>query len=650
MIKQKNKRFVFAIAMLFVVLVLAGCSTPASGNAPAPDNSSTPPATDNSAPAAVSYEWWDLRDATAYSQTAIADTVNLGDPYGGSAPFSVNITDSDGAKTITGTHYWAWSCQNPTDTKQRLDIFVPDGATADSAILQAVNNASWFMDGYPGAQPADCDLTDTTGDAGLNSQNGLIAEALERNMIILSEGARSRQNLQDNGPPIIDLNGKSPSTVADTKAALRFLRANMQSGMALDGKGNPDEVFVSGTSGGGALSTLLCASGNSVDYFPTLFAEGAAGMDSATASTISDAYMGTIAYCPITDMPMADGAYEFTFNAARINFHQGFPQLGPDSTMDQAGLMTASDWLANNYVGYITGLGLKGADGSVLTATYTSPSDPSKAAGVTGGTYKDAMVALLEKSMEKGINDWASGSAATYRTHSDLGLDPMTLLTDKDYQACVQVKDPSGAVLNSKSTSVPAGSTVTITDFAKYCELIPDSSYKSAPAFDNQGTPNQAAIYNENNLTGTAAQNFSHWDEYAWNIDLGQVDGVGLTGTGQSFSDFLKTADGQTVSMQAKMLSPVPYLLNGTGATMPAVYQVGDNTADVAPYWYVRHGSMDCDTSFANQTTLYYSLVNSPGVDQSKLDFSFAYGQLHDGNYDTTEAVAWLDSVLAQTK
>ena len=601
--------------------------------------------------ATATYQWWDLRDAARYGQTSEPTLTNSEAPYdasafGGSSPFSVAIKNPDGtATTVTGTQYWAWSVGNPTSMKQRLRIYVPNTATANSAILHGVNNASWFSNDYPSFDlPATIDLTVTDNQqAGLNSQSGLAALCLERGMILLVDGARSRQDFPPNSPPVVNPEGKSPATVADTKAALRFLRANIEAGNI---PGNSNEVFVSGTSGGGALSTILCATGNSTDYFPTLYASGAAGMTSATASTVSDAYRGTIAYCPITDMPMGDGAYEFTYNAARQNFNQGFPALADGSTMTWTDLMTASDFLAQQYVSYVNGLGLKDAGGATLTASYTSPTDPQPAAGVTGGTYKTAMIALLEKSLEKGINDWDNGLSTGFRTLTKLGLDPMVLLTDPNYQACVQVTDPSGTVISPSAASIPAGSTVKITDFTKYCELIPGSSYKSAPAFDNQGTPDQAAIYNENNLTGSASQMFSHWDEYAWNIDLGQDDGVGLGNTGLTFSQFLASNTGQAVALQAKTLSPIPYLLNGTGATMPAIYQVGSNKSDVAPYWYVRHGSMDCDTSFANQTTLYYALVNCPGVNQGKLNFNFAYGQLHDGNYDTLEAVAWLDSVL----
>lgn len=63
--------------------------------------------------------------------------------------------------------------------------------------------------------------------------------------------------------------------MTDTKAAIRYLRHNRKALSA----GDPDKIFVTGTSGGGALSTLIAASGNSPDYFPSLHEIGAAGIN-----------------------------------------------------------------------------------------------------------------------------------------------------------------------------------------------------------------------------------------------------------------------------------------------------------------------------------------------------------------------------------
>jgi len=598
--------------------------------------------------AAQTSQWWDLSNSANYSQTSEpTGTIALGSVFGGKAPFTTNITNPDGTiTTITGTQYWAWSCQNPTNTKQRVRVYVPSTANQYSGILQPVNNSSWISNNYPTLSvSASYNLA-----TSLNSQGSLVAEALERNMIILVNGARSRGDMDAAG----NYNGQSPATVVDTKAALRFLRANMATGLIT---GNPNLVFVTGTSGGGALSSLVAADGNSSDFYPALYAEGAAGMTSATASTISDAYEGAIAYCPITDLGMADQAYEFTYNPAREG--RALPSLLSGSKATLSDIMVISDKEAGDYANYINGLGLKSAPDSTtaLKATYTSPQTPATSGGVTGGTYKDAMVALLEKGMNKAINEWATGS----NTAGSGTTNPNILVTgnsgNNNYQACVQVKDPKGNTITTANLSsypggqIPAGSTAKITDFAAYCAQIPHSSYKTAPAFDNLGTYTEAGQYKESNLVGAANQAFSHWDQYAWETSntgtvasATNVPDVGLGNTGLTWNQFLSSQAGQAVALQSKMTSPIPYLL--PNSTMPAIYQVGNNKADIAPFWYVRHGSQDCDTSFANQTTLYYALVSNPSVNQNYLNFEFAFGRVHEGNYDTQEAVAWLDSVL----
>ena len=63
-----------------------------------------------------------------------------------------------------------------------------------------------------------------------------------------------------------------------------------------------------------------------------------------------------------------------------------------------------------------------------------------------------------------------------------------------------------------------------------------------------------------------------------------------------------------------------------------------------APYWYVRHGMKDRDTSFAVEATLYYSMINESAI--KDVDFEFAWLQPHAGDYDVAEAYAWLKTIL----
>jgi hypothetical protein len=80
-----------------------------------------------------------------------------------------------------------------------------------------------------------------------------------------------------------------------------------------------------------------------------------------------------------------------------------------------------------------------------------------------------------------------------------------------------------------------------------------------------------------------------------------------------------------------KMVNPIPYLID-------------DNDGDSAPYWYVRRGIRDRDTSFAVEALLYYAMINDSSI--SNKNFEFAWLQGHGSNYDVQEAYEWVDEIL----
>ena len=53
----------------------------------------------------------------------------------------------------------------------------------------------------------------------------------------------------------------------------------------------------------------------------------------------------------------------------------------------------------------------------------------------------------------------------------------------------------------------------------------------------------------------------------------------------------------------------------------------------------------DRDSSFAVETILCYSIANNPDIED--MSFEFAWLKPHAGDYDVTEAYAWLDGILA---
>ena len=533
-------------------------------------------------------------------------------------------------------------------------------------------------------------------------------------MVVVSYGARSRGDKSEEDGYL----GHSPATMTDTKAAIRFVRYNYDvAGGLLAGKGNPDYMVVTGTSGGGALSSVLAASGNSPDYFPSLYEIGAAGITYeggayASDPDVGDQLFGTIAYCPITDLPMADQAYEWTYNATRAlldpdptvngavldyTVYAGYcadddaempawssgyvwnrdthafdgdadPAIVPvikegggvvaakwdggsgkwvkddaasgtdyaiivqsggmrpsDVTLETYYLedtaanpvMTASAQLGEEFADYINGLGLT-YGGEALKAEFVAAAfdDGSKTwtGGSVGGTFADAMHALLD------------AGAAKAKAEFDGGTDGMSGASKYPMDGYDWLSDDQTA----------------IEDFDEYLLWVAhQSALKIAPAFGNMGTTN-ASMMNENNLVGTADQEYSFWHQWAW--DNAADDAI--TGS-QSWDAFLQTGDGKLVAMQSKMTTPIPYLLGDADIPYLKYAQAeSSDVCDVAPYWYVRHGMADRDTSFAVETLLYYALINNKSVDKDLLNFNFAWLQPHSGDYDSLEAFAWLDKVL----
>ncbi len=179
-----------------------------------------------------------------------------------------------------------------------------------------------------------------------------------------------------------------------------------------------------------------------------------------------------------------------------------------------------------------------------------------------------------------------------------------------------------------------AADTVVSIDYGKYLEfVITTAKLKTAPAFENFGTPLQYRM-NEFNLSGDETTVYSHWLGWSWENDIIAGNGVGMDDTGLTFAQFMETNAGKAVVDQMKMINPMPYLLSREG--------------DSAPYWYVRHGIRDRDTSFAVEVALFYAIQNDRTVKDA--NYALAYMQPHGGNYDVQEAYGWLAEVLAQAQ
>lgn len=453
---------------------------------------------------------------------------------------------------------------------QSMNIFVPESVAAsqDAAIYFAVNNGGWFAS-YIKASVADGGVFD--------SGTSNVGAALKAGYVYIDVATRGRGVVAADGTYA----GKAPAAIVDAKAAVRYLRLN-DSAMP----GNANHIVVNGTSGGGGLSSILGASGNSKDYLPYLATIGAAGVTADGASTLRDDVLAVNAYCPITDLGNADLAYEWVYNI--LNTRQTVGSL--PNARGSAELMA-------RFVAYQAGLGLKTASGSALTATNMLE------------TIKAEVIRSAETYLAAGGAIPNLGEAMSYTS----GMGPAA--TTRSY-------------INDWITIDYATRKVTALDMEKYLKFVAtQATLKNTPAFDQTGLTITASS-GESNMFGTDKQAYSNFTEYGWDNNDVAGDGIGYLDTGYSWTQFSALSTSPQLA-QVRLINPMAYL-GGANST--------------APYWYVRHGTRDRDTAFTVSINLSRALAADAKV--RDLNYRLAWNQPHAGNYDVPEAMAWIAQTL----
>lgn len=460
-------------------------------------------------------------------------------------------------------------------TYQSLYVFVPDGARDDTAIILNVNNGGWFAsERRAGIEDGSSHVSDSNTDK--------VGAALAAGYVFVDVGTRGRGILAADGTHP----GKAPAAVVDTKAAIRWLRLN---DAALPG--SAERIVITGTSGGGGLTSVVAASGDSPDYLPYLAAIGAAGVTPSGTSTLSDAVFAAIAYCPITDLGHADMAYEWLYGPLRSAETTAGGVWGELQAK-------ASATLAGDYPAYLSGLGLTLADGRPLDA------DGMRAA------IEAEVIVSVERHLAAGGTVPARGQAFDVTIPHKFGED---MVID----------------LPNTWVTVDAGK-VTDFDLAAFLRFVTQiSPLKPVPAFDRTNNSGNTGVDGENSLFGAAQAEWANFTPFGWNANDVAGDGSGADDTGLDWNAWV-AGDGAPVAEQVRLTNPLAYL--GTEAT-------------AAPYWYVRHGMIDRDTSFAVEITLARAIA----ADGDVKDVSFALPWMtpHSGDYDVQEAYQWLAGVMA---
>jgi hypothetical protein len=216
--------------------------------------------------------------------------------------------------------------------------------------------------------------------------------------------------------------------------------------------GDAGKIISNGTSAGGAMSTLLGATGNNPDFEPYLKALGAANA--------TDDIFAVSAYCPITNLDNADMAYEWQFFGVNT-YRRGGPMLNNSQGASElsADQITVSKQLKELFPAYINSLHLKDKKGTNLTLDNNG-----------NGTFKDLVKVYVVASAQKVLDAGADLSSFTFLT-----------------------------VSNGKVTQI---------DFDAYVKYM--ERQKTPPAFDALDLSSP-----ETNLFGTAKINNQHFTEFS---------------------------------------------------------------------------------------------------------------------------------------
>ncbi len=457
---------------------------------------------------------------------------------------------------------------------QRLVVFVPETATDRSAMILNVNNGGWFASELtPGIEAGGAYRSDSDTDKA--------GAALAAGHVYVDVGSRGRGIVAADGT----LPGKAPAAVVDAKAAIRWLRLN---DAALPG--SAERIVITGTSGGGGLSAVVAASGNSADFLPDLAEIGAAGVAADGTSSLADDVFAVIAYCPITDLGNADMAYEWLY--------QGIRSAENTAQQDWSDLaQAASATLAAAYPAYLASLGLTQPDGTPLRAE----------------TMKAAIATEVAREVERHV---AGGG-----TVPAMG---------ETFQITLRMRGEEKQITLANDWVTVDGGKVTAFDIDAFLRFVAaTSALKNVPAFDRTANTGNQGVDGENSLFGLPDQPYANFSAFGWDHNQVAGDGSGADDTGRDWAAWT-AGDGAALLAQTRAINPLSYL--GT-------------EAKAAPYWYVRHGMIDRDTSFAVEVTL----ANAARMDGDvrSVDFRLPWMVPHSGNYDVQEAYGWLAGVLA---
>jgi hypothetical protein len=164
--KMTKRRFATLALALVMLMSLMSATALADGNSE----------TDEAYSLGATDEWWNVSEYGQEIFTQSPDGLTTSTAFSGQR----TLTGEVDGESLTLTHYWGWYAKNPNSTKQRINIYVPENATDDSAVLFLLNNSGWRSNDYPDtisdSFSYDTALTDKTSG---NTSAGVLGTALD---------------------------------------------------------------------------------------------------------------------------------------------------------------------------------------------------------------------------------------------------------------------------------------------------------------------------------------------------------------------------------------------------------------------------------------------------------------------------------------
>lgn len=473
-----------------------------------------------------------------------------------------SITMPNGEKVRYKAYEGIYYVKNVEDsTYQTLNIYVPE-RLADTPKVPILLRT--YVGGYMASTAKTPSPADATG------------RALKEGYVVCIPGSRGSNSTIDHDGKTI-YTGTAPNGLLDLKAAVRYLRYND----ALI-PGESEMIFTDGTSAGGAMSSLLGATGNAKDYDSALKKMGAAD--------VPDNVFASICYCPITDLNHADMEYEWLYGCTNTGVRN----------LSEAQIKI-SDELAAECPAYINSLQLKDQNGNTLTAD----------------NYKEYLKGFLLESAHKALEAGCTipdtiGFTFYQDKTGPMGAGPVNRPREGARQPMGDGRQAPSFGPGNMPRFNRTSDFVTDLDLDKYLSYVASvTPLKTPPAFDQMGvlieTPSP-----ENKVFGNEYGEAANFTDFSLQHRLGDPD----------------ARISKDMATRVAIMNPMNY--------------IGSGKSTVAPNWFIRHGAIDRDTSFLVPINLATKLMN----DGENVDFALPWNRPHSGDYNLDDLFTWIATTI----